>query len=99
MTMDAQLYELLRPFARMVAEEIVAMQQPAKQAVQPSRRLKGIAGIMTIFQCSRSKAHEMKASGELDAAITTFGGRSFLIDEQKALAIKEKKQGGRRYTR
>lgn len=97
--MDVQLYELLRPFARMVAEEIVAMQQPAKQAAQPSRRLKGIAGIMAIFQCSRSKACEMRASGELDEAITTYGGRSFLIDEQKALAIKGKKQGDRRYTR
>lgn len=84
----------------MVAEEIVAMQQPTtEQAVQPSRRLKGITGIMEIFQCSRSKANEMRASGELDAAITTYGGRSFIIDEQKALAIKEKKQGGRRYIR
>ena len=48
--MDAQLYELLRPFARMVAEEIAAMQQPAKQAAQPSRKLKGISGIMEIFK-------------------------------------------------
>ena len=98
--MDTQLLELLRPFARLVAEEIVAMQQPTtEQAAQPSRRLKGITGIMEIFQCSRSKANEMRASGELDAAITTYGGRSFIIDEQKALAIKEKKQGGRRYIR
>lgn len=97
--MDAQLLELLRPFARMVAEEIAAMQQPAKQAAQPSRKLKGIPGIMEIFKCSRSKAGEMRASGELDEAIIPYGGRSFLIDEQKALAIKEKKQGGRRYVR
>ena len=100
--MDAKLLELLRPFARLVAEEITAMQQlqqPATQAARPSRQLKGITGIMAIFQCSRSKANEMRASGELDAAITPYGGRSFLIDEQKALAIKEKKQGGRRCAR
>ena len=98
--MDAQLLEMvLRPFARMVAEELVAIRQESPLPQEPSRKLKGIPGIMEIFKCSRSKAIEMKASGELDEAIINYGGRSFLIDEQKALAIKEKKQGGRRYSR
>jgi len=99
MTMDAQLYELLRPFARMVAEEIAAISQEPPLPQEPSRKLKGIPGIMEIFKCSRSKACEMKASGELDDAIINYSGRLFLIDEQKALAIKEKRQGGRRYVR
>ena len=97
--MDAQLLEMvLRPFARMVAEELVAIRQESPLPQEPSRKLKGIPGIMEIFKCSRSKAIEMKASGELDEAIINYGGRSFLIDEQKALEIKEKKQGGRRYS-
>lgn len=92
---------VLRPFARMVAEEIVAIREEEETPLpqEPSRKLKGIPGIMEIFKCSRCKAIEMKASGELDEAIINYGGRSFLIDEQKALAIKEKKQGGRRYSR
>lgn len=94
--MDAQLYELLRPFARMVAEEIVAMQKPQKQEPKQSRTLKGIPGIMEIFKCSRSKAAKIKASGIIDNAITTTG-RMFIVDEQKAIAAMDAQKGGRRY--
>lgn len=94
--MDAQLYELFRPFAKMVAEEIVAMQQTKEEPVQSSRQLRGIPGIMKIFQCSRSKASRIKESGIIDSAITNVSEKIFLIDEKKALeAVSKRRNSGR----
>ena len=99
MESQAQIYELFRPFARMVAEELANMQEARDKLAKPSsRQLKGISGIMEIFQCSRSKASRIKESGIIDSAITNVSGRIFLVDEQKALdAMNKKPKGGRRY--
>ena len=92
-----QLYELLRPFARMVAEELQEIQKP-KEEPAGNRKLRGIQGIMEIFKCSRSKASRIKDSGIIDGAITRISQRVFLVDEQKALeAMSKKPKGGRRY--
>ena len=98
--MNEQLYEILRPFAKMVAEEILAMQkpQPQEKETEQSRTLKGLNGIMEIFQCSKSKASRIKASGIIDSAITTTG-RMFIVDERKALEAMNRHKGGRRYAR
>ena len=89
--MDEKLIEALRPFAKMVAEEIVKMGQMQDKAERlPERKLRGIPGIMEIAQCSRSKAVELKASGVLDDAITHVSPRVFLVDETKAYAALEK---------
>ena len=89
--MDEKLIEALRPFAKMVAEEIVKMGQMQDKAERPpERKLRGIPGIMEIAQCSRSKAVELKASGVLDDAITHVSPRVFLVDEAKAYAALEK---------
>lgn len=107
--MDAndQLLELLRPFARMVAEEIVLLREeigkgfsePRKEiANERTRVLRGLGGIMEIFQCSKSHAMKIKGSGAIDSAITRISPRVFLVDEGKALAAMEnRKKGGRRY--
>ena len=100
MGMEQQIYEILRPFARMVAEELARMGYGTTHATTtdtPSRQLRGLAGIMEIFHCSRSKASRLKESGVLDEAITRVSGRMFLVDEQKALAAVAKKKGGRNY--
>lgn len=94
--MNEQLLEALRPFARLVAEELVKI-MPAQQPAQPAKQYRGIDGIAEIFQCSRSKAAQLKASGILDGAITTTG-RVFLVDEQKALAaVNENNRKFRKY--
>lgn len=96
--MEAQINEALRFFARMVAEEVLKLQQPREEpAAKQTRQLKGIPGIMEIFHCSRSKACRIKESGVIDGAITRIGGRLFLVDEQKALQAFESRKGGRRY--
>lgn len=94
-----QLYELLRPFARMVAEELVNMQNPVEEQHGDIKQYRGLKGIMEIFRCGRKKAIELKNSGLIDGAITNISSKIFLVDEQKALeAVKNKKpKGGRRY--
>ena len=90
-----QIYEALRPFARMVAEELAKMQQPSNEQPASPRQLRGISGIMEIFHCSRSKAAKIKDSGIIDEAITYISGRLFLVNEQKALHAYEKRRRGR----
>lgn len=83
--MNEELLELLRPFAKMVAEELVkVMPQPAT----PSEQYSGIDGIAAIFKCGRTKAQAMKNSGVLDSTIT---GKKFIVDKQKALAAMQAK--------
>lgn len=82
--MNEELLEMLRPFAKMVAEELVkVMPQPAT----PSEQYSGIAAI---FKCGRTKAQAMKNSGVLDSAITSTG-KKFIVDKQKALAAMQEK--------
>lgn len=86
--MNEELLEMLRPFAKMVAEELVkVMPQPAT----PSEQYCGIDGIAAIFKCGRTKAQAMKNSGVLDSAIIITGKKKFLVDKQKALAAMQAK--------
>ena len=104
-----QAFEIFRPFARMIAEEMLEIQRlevepPAKEAPQEvelpegKRILRGISGIMEIFKCSRSQAARIKDSGIIDSAITKISAKIFLVNEERALeAMEKKKKGGRRY--
>lgn len=94
-----QLYELLRLFARMVAEELVNIQKPVEgQQHRETKQYKGIKGIMEIFKCGYKKAVELKNSGLIDGAIINISPKIFLVDERKALeAMNKKPKGGRRY--
>lgn len=77
--MNEELLEMLRPFAKMVAEELVkVMPQPATPSEQYS------------VKCGRTKAQAMKNSGVLDSAITSTG-KKFIVDKQKALAAMQEK--------
>lgn len=51
---------------------------------------KGIKGIMEIFQCSKSKAAAIRASGIIDDACIQ-NGNSFLIDRRTALELMKNK--------
>ena len=98
MEAQMQLYELLRPFARMVAEELVNMQKPVEESNEEKRQYKGIKGIMEIFECGRKKAINIKNSGIIDGSITRISPKIFLVDKNKALeAMSKKPKGGRRY--
>ena len=98
-----QAFEIFRPFARMIAEELAEIQKPKEEpkiieSPVGERKLKGVKGIMEIFQCSRGNAARIKDSGIIDGAITRISPRVFLVDERKALeAMEKKKKGGRRY--
>lgn len=100
---NAQSLEFLRPFARMIAEELAKMQKPEEEpeiieGPVGDRKLKGIPGIMEIFKCSRSHATRIRNSGMIDNAIIRVSPRVFLVDERKALEVMDKKKkGGRRY--
>ena len=104
-----QAFEIFRPFARMIAEEMLEIQRlnvepPAEETPQEvelpegKRILRGISGIMEIFKCSRSQAARIKDSGIIDSAITKISAKIFLVNEERALeAMEKKKKGGRRY--
>lgn len=89
-----EITKFLDMFADMVAERIMAKQQPT---TEPSRKLKGLVGIMEIAKCSKTKAQALKNSGILDDAITRVSARVFLIDEAKAIECLQKEKGGRTY--
>lgn len=76
--------------------ELLKSANPSVSANAEKRKLRGIPGIMEIFKCGRSKASEIRKSGIIDDAITT-SGNVFLVDEQKALELMNKRKGGRRY--
>lgn len=68
--------------ASVIVEKLLQNEQ-AKKPIS-TRKLRGLKGIMEIFQCSKSKAQDLRRSGILDNAITPIG-RSYLIDESIAL--------------
>jgi|SRR5690554_3453153 len=57
-----------------------------KNTSSPTYSHKGIKGIQEIFQCSKSKALGIRASGIIDDACIQ-NGNSFLIDKNKALEL------------
>ena len=92
--------EAMRPFARLIAEELHAIMEQRGETRGPESQVvyRGIPGIMTIFQCSRRQATRIRQSGVIDSAITeTPGGKIFLVNKDKAMAALERwrKRGGR----
>ncbi|NMA74461.1 MAG: DUF3853 family protein [Bacteroidales bacterium] len=51
--------------------------------------LKGIEGIMEIFDCSKNLAQDIKNSGVIDDAIIPLGTRAFLVKKYHALELWE----------
>ena len=79
--------------AKIVAFELSETQKQGKDT--PSYSYKGIKGIMDIFQCSKSKAMSIRASGIISAACIQYGF-SFLVDKETALMLMRDK--GKRTT-
>ena len=79
--------------AKILAFEIVETQKQGNDT--HSYSYKGIKGIMDIFQCSKSKAMGIRASGIIDGACIQ-NGNSFLVDRDIALMLMREK--GKRTT-
>ncbi|NMA74234.1 MAG: DUF3853 family protein [Bacteroidales bacterium] len=79
--------------AKVLASELSDVQKFSKET--PSYSYKGIKGIMEIFQCSKSKAMGIRASGVIDDACIQ-NGNSFLIDRELALTLMRDK--GKRHS-
>lgn len=71
-----------RELAKVLASELSVTQKNIEE--KPTYSYKGIKGIMEIFQCSKSKAMGIRASGIIDKACIQ-NGNSFLIDRDLAL--------------
>lgn len=69
--------------------KVLAFELEEKRKVEneaPSYTYKGVRGIMDIFQCSKSKAMGIRASGVIDDACIQ-NGNSFLVDRNMALQL------------
>ena len=73
--------------AKALAIELKEQQQVS---ILPSYSHKGIRGIMEIFQCAKSKAVGIRASGIIDGACIQ-NGNSFLVDKSLALQLMREK--------
>lgn len=82
--------------AKVLASELSGIQKSTKET--PSYSYKGIKGIMEIFQCSKSKAMGIRASGVIDDACIQ-NGNSFLIDRDLALTLMRDKSNPQSYKR
>lgn len=70
--------------AKVLASELTEHRETTKET--PTYSYKGIKGIMETFQCSKSKAMGIRASGIIDDACIQ-NGNSFLIDRELALSL------------
>lgn len=58
----------------------------AKEEATQRRFVYGIAGIAQLFNCSKTTANRIKASGKIDKAITQCG-RMITVDADMALSL------------
>lgn len=71
-------------------------EQPAAESdrqIAPAgkRYVYGLNGIASLFGCSRTQAHRIKASGKIDGAIKQTG-RLIIVDAEKALELASRKK-------
>lgn len=77
-----------KELAKVLVSELSETQKNTER--KPTYSYKGIKGIMEIFQCSKSKAMGIRASGIIDDACVQ-NGNSFLIDRELALSLMKNK--------
>lgn len=63
--------------------------QPGESEEANKHLVYGIAGIAQLFNCSKTTANRIKASGKIDAAITQ-SGRMIAVDADLALQLLNK---------
>lgn len=89
-----------KPLFQLTASEFLSLVRqalaPGKEEAQPSESVEankhfvyGIAGIAQLFNCSKTTANRIKASGKIDAAITQ-SGRMIAVDADLALQLLNK---------
>lgn|SRR5690554_4294202 len=97
MSHDTPLFKLtVGEFIDLVNKQVEVMTETneIKNKPEEKRYVYGLAGIASIFGCSKTQAHRIKASGKIDAAIKQTG-RLIIVDAEKALnlaADKKKKR-------
>lgn len=64
----------------------IELENEGKTKVAPKRLVYGIAGIAKLFNCSEVTANRIKASGEIDDAISQIGG-IIVVDADYALDL------------
>lgn len=97
MTTDIQLKRVIDltadEFAEVLAEALVrAGKREEEITPQPPRKknlVYGIGGIAQLFNCSKTTANRIKASGKIDKAISQTG-RMIAIDAELALQLMKK---------
>lgn len=92
--------DLSKPLFQLTASEFLALVRQAlapgkDEEAQPGESeankhlVYGIAGIAQLFNCSKTTANRIKASGKIDAAITQ-SGRMITVDADLALQLLNK---------
>ena len=64
----------------------IELESEGKTKTAPKRYVYGIAGIAKLFNCSEVTANRIKASGEIDDAISQIGG-IIVVDADYALDL------------
>lgn len=75
----------LKELLSMVLNDSV-LEHKGKEKVAPKHYVYGIAGIAKLFGCSVASANRIKASGEIDDAISQIGG-IIVVDAEYALDL------------
>lgn len=99
MTTDIQLKRVIDltadEFAEVLAEALIRASYQKREeeiAPQPARKknlVYGIGGIAQLFNCSKTTANRIKASGIIDKAISQTG-RMIAVDADLALQLMKK---------
>lgn len=82
--------ELMDMIERRIKEQPAA-ESDRQIAPAGKRYVYGLNGIASLFGCSRTQAHRIKASGKIDGAITQTG-RLIIVDAEKALELAARKK-------
>ena len=74
--------------ADLTVEELVSIIQKtvAKALTERPRYVKGMQGLMDLFECSKSTAHRIKSSGMINKAIRQQG-HTFIVNADLALEL------------
>lgn len=91
-TINPELYD--KPIFQMTGGELLELfgalaESKTVKEPAPKRYVYGLAGIAEIFNCSITKAQEIKNSGKINAAIYQTG-KKIVVDADKALELLQK---------
>lgn len=88
-----ELVEIIKYSLKEVSKDIELEPNDNKRPYK--RYVYGIAGIASLFHCSKPTASRIKKSGVIDKAIKQYG-RKIVCDAELALELFGQKKGGRK---